>query len=172
MSILSYWLSIVSLGLMILASLTDGKKMKKILLLLFSGNVLLATSYLLGGKGIVGAATSYLASLMTIINYFFESKNRLIPKWLTVTYLVSLISVNIIVSGGVTGLGLIVIAASVSFVMCIGQKKGKKYRLWVLANLMLWCMYDIFSGSYSVLITHLSQALFAVAGVLIRDRKE
>lgn len=172
MSVLSYWLSVSSLVLMVLASLSDGKKMKRILLLLFSGNILLATSYLLGGKGIVGAATSYLGSLMTIINFFFESKNRSIPRWLTVIYLVSLISVNIIVSGGVTGLGLIVIAASVAFVMCIGQKSGKKYRFWVLVNLMLWCMYDIFSGSYSVLITHLSQALFAVAGVLIRDRKE
>lgn len=172
MMVLSYALSLLGLLSMILASLTKGDKMKRILFLVFLGNALVATSYLAGGSGINGAAACYLGAVQTLINYYFDSKNIPLPKWLVALYALAFIVVNIWVAGGITALGLLVIVASLTFIMCIGQKNGAKYRFWTLVNMSLWCLYDILSGSFGVLITHVPQLIFAVVGMLVHDRKE
>ncbi len=172
MQILSYILSILGLISMICASMTKGEKMKRILFLVFCGNVLVATSYLVGGRGINGAAACYLGGVMSIINYFFDSKNIPIPKWLIAVYAVAIVSLNIWVAGGITALGILVIIASLTFILCIGQENGAKYRLWTFVNMNLWCIYDVLSGSYSVLVTHVPQLAFTVIGMVTYDRKE
>ena len=172
MQTLSYVLSLLGLLSMILASLTKGERMKTILFLVFCGNVLVATSYLAGGSGINGAAACYLGGVQTLINYFFESKNKPLPKWLIGIYAVAIVALNIWVAGGITPLGVLVIVASLTFILCIGQKNGAKYRFWTLINMILWCVYDILSMTYSVLITHGIQLGFAVVGMIIHDRKK
>lgn len=173
MQIAAYILSGAGLLSMICASLTKGERMKRILFLVFCGNVLVATSYLLEGRGINGAAACYLGGAQTIINYFFESKGKPIPKWLISVYAIAIIMLNIWVAGWkITALGTLVIIASLTFIFCIGQKNGAKYRFWTLINMILWCLYDILSASYSVLITHLSQLVFAIVGMVIHDRKK
>ncbi len=172
MQVAAYVLSGLGLLSMIFASLTKGERMKRILFLVFCGNILVATSYLLEGKGFNGAAACYLGGVQTIINYFFESKNKPIPKWLIGFYAVAIVILNLWVAGWkITGLGLLVIVASLIFILCIGQKNGAKYRFWTLINMILWCIYDVLSGSYSVLITHMPQLIFAIVGMLIHDRK-
>ncbi len=172
MQVLSYVLSLLGLASMICASLVKGERMKTILFLVFCGNVLVATSYLLGGSGINGAAACYLGGLQTLINYFFDSKNKPLPRWVIASYAVAIIVLNIWVAGGVSALGVLVIVASLTFILCIGQKNGAKYRFWTLVNMSLWCIYDILSQSYSVLITHIVQLGFALVGMLIHDRKK
>ncbi|MBR2499667.1 MAG: YgjV family protein [Clostridia bacterium] len=172
MQILSYILSLLGLVSMICASMTKGEKMKRILFLVFCGNVLVATSYLVGGSGINGAAACYLGGAMSIVNYFFDSKNIPIPKWLIAVYSVLIVALNIWVAGGVTALGILVIVASLTFVLCIGQKNGAKYRFWTFVNMTLWCIYDVLSASYSVLITHIPQLVFAIVGMIVHDRKK
>ena len=75
MQTLSYVLSLLGLSSMILASLTKGERMKTILFLVFCGNVLVATSYLVGGDGINGAISCYIGCLQAGINFFFQRKN-------------------------------------------------------------------------------------------------
>ncbi len=171
MHILSYVLSTLGLISMIAASLIKGKKMKTILCLVFLGNLLVALSYLAGGSGINGAASCFIGAAQTIINYFFESKGKPLPKWLVVIYVIAFIAVNIIVAG-LNPLCILAIVASVSFVMCIGQKSGAKYRFWIIVNSLLWCSYDIFSKSFSALPTHVILLGFTVVGMIIHDRKE
>ena len=172
MLVLSYILSILGLISMICASLVKGEKMKTILFLVFCGNVLVATSYLAGGSGINGAAACYLGGLQTLINYFFDSKNKPLPKWLIAIYALAIIVLNIWVANGISALGILVIVASLTFIMCIGQKSGAKYRFWTIVNMVLWCIYDILSASYSVLLTHVPQLSFAIIGMIIHDRKK
>lgn len=172
MQFLSYVLSILGLVSMICASLTKGRNMKKILFFVFCGNVLVGTSYLIGGSGINGAAACYLGGLQSIINYFFQSKNLPLPKWLIASYAVAIVVLNIAVSGGVSPLGVLVIVASLTFIMCIGQTNGRKYRFWTIVNMALWCLYDVLSASYSALVTHVAQISFTIAGTIIHDRKK
>lgn len=171
MQTLSFVLSILGLASMIIASLIKGPNMKKILFFVFCGNVLVATSYLIGGSGINGAASCYLGGLQAIINYFFDSKNKPLPKWLVVVYVIAFVAVNLAV-GGFSALGLLAIVASLTFVMCIGQKSGAKYRFWTIVNMLLWCTYDILSKSYGALTSHIPLLIFTVAGMIIHDRKK
>lgn len=171
MGFISYVLSLLGLFSMIAASLIKGQNMKKILFFVFCGNFLVATSYLIGESGINGAAACYLGAVQSIINYFFQSKGRPLPKWLIATYAVAIIALNIAVSG-LSPLGILVIVASLTFIMCIGQTNGSKYRFWTIVNMILWCTYDILSKSYSALITHVALFAFTVIGMIIHDRKK
>ena len=171
MQSLAYILSALGLISMLISSLIKGERMKTILFLVFCGNVLVATSYLVEGKGMNGAAACYLGGVQTLINYIFLSKNKPIPKWLISIYVVAIIALNIWVAGGISALGLLVIVASLMFIVCISQKNGTKYRLWTIVNIGLWCIYDVLSMSYSALVTHLPQLLVAVTGVIIYDSK-
>ncbi len=172
----SYILSILGLASVITASLIKGKNMKKILFFVFFGNVLVATSYLLGDSGINGAASCYIGGIQSIINYFFESKNKPLPKWLVGIYMAAFVGVNLAVSDLTTGwtvfLCAVAIIASLSFVMCIGQKSGAKYRFWTIVNSLLWILYDVLSKSYGALTTHILLLAFTVAGMIIHDRKK
>ncbi len=168
MQILSYVLSAIGLICMISASLIKGEKMKAILVLVCCGNALVATSYLIGGAGINGAASCYLGALQTLINYFFDKKGRALPIWLIVAYAVAFIVCNLLV-GGFTALCLLAMVASLTFIMSIGQKSGARYRFWTIVNIGLWCLYDILSHSYGALITHIPLLLFTVIGMLIYD---
>ncbi len=172
MSILPVILSIIGLVCMISASLIKGERMKLILFLVFLGNVVVATSYLLDGKGLNGAAACYLGGVMSIINYFFDSRNIPIPKWLIGVYAVAIVALNIWVAGGVTPLGILVIIASLTFVLCIGQSNGASYRFWTIVNMVLWCTYDFIAPAYPALVTHIPLLLFTVAGMIIHDRKK
>lgn len=171
MKALSFVCSILGLVSMIVASLIKGKGMKTILFFVFCGNMLVAVSYLLGGQGINGAASCFVGSAQAIINYFFDSKNKPLPKWLVAVYAVAFIAVNIIVSGGFSWLGGLAIIASLTFIMCIGQKSGARYRFWTIVNMLLWCLYDLLSRSYGALTSHIPLLLFTVAGMIIHDRK-
>lgn len=169
--ILSTALSVGGLLAMIIASLIKGKNMKTILLFVFLGNMLVATSYLVAGNGINGAVSCYIGAAQTIINYFFDAKKKPLPVWLIVVYAVTFVVLNLVIAG-ITPLCILAIIASLTFILCIGQKVGSKYRFWTLVNMGLWCLYDILSGSFGVLFTHGTQLVFAVIGMIIYDRNE
>ncbi len=171
MTILSYILNTVASISIISASLVKGEKMNRILFLVFLGNFLAATGYLVGGSGINGAASCYIGAAQTIINYFYESKNKPIPKWLIAVYALTFISLNIYV-GINPGHTALVIVASLTFIMSIGQKNGAKFRFWTIVNMVLWCTYDIWSGAYNGLMSHIPIFIFTLLGMYIHDRKE
>ena len=171
MEILSYILSLLGMASMITASLIKGEKMKKTLFFVFCANALIATSYLVGGSGLNGAASCYIGAVQSIINYFFDSKNKPLPKWLIVIYCIAFIVCNLVV-GGFNPLGILAIVASLTFVMCMGQSSGAKYRFWTLFNIILWGVYDILSESYSALITHVVLLVFTIVGMIVHDRKK
>lgn len=170
MKILSFVLSALGLVSVTASSLVKGERMKQILFLSFCGNLLFAASYLTGGSGINGAASSLLGSLVSIINYFFDIKNRPIPKWVMVIYAATFTMLNLIV-GSVSLLSLLLILNSLIFVLCIGQKNGARYRAYLTVSLALLCVYDALSGSYSVLAAHLVQQVFNVVGIFIHDKR-
>lgn len=64
---LSYLLSALGLISTVCALITKGEKFKTVLFFVFCGNMLVAVSYLVGGKGINGAASCCLGSVQTLI---------------------------------------------------------------------------------------------------------
>lgn len=185
METLALIFSTLGLIAMLTSSLLKGKNMKKILILVFLGNAFVAVSYLLGGSGLNGAASCILGALFSIINYFFDAKEKPVPKWLAAIYGLSFVAVNIIVSfNSIVTFGdtvsvdykalvlcVLAIFGTLAFVLCIGQKNGAKYRFWTVMNMIMWCIYDLISGNIQVLITHIIQLSVAVVGMIIHDRK-
>lgn len=179
MEIAAFIFSILGLIAMLTSSLIKGRNMKTILILVFIGNAFVAISYLLDGSGLNGAASCLLGATQSIINYFFDKKQKPLPRWLVAIYAISFIVANIAVSyqglfdsAKALILCALAICGSLAFIMCIGQKNGAKYRFWTIVNMVMWCIYDLVSGAYSVLATHIVQLLFAVAGMIIHDRKK
>ena len=172
MQTFAFVLSILSTVSMITASLIKGKRIGLILFFVFLGNVLVATSYLIDGKGINGAAACYLGAIMSIINYFFDSRQKQVPKWLLAVYALCMICVNLWVAGGLSPLVVLVITATLIFIMCIGQPNGAKYRFWTVINILLWCIYDVVAPAFPSLVTHVSVLIFTLVGMIIYDRKK
>ena len=178
MEILAYVISFIGLACMISASLIKGENMKKILFLAFCGNFLVATSYLVNSffvdaAAISGAVSCYIGSAQTIINFFFESKNKPLPVWLITVYAIAFVAANLYFGGFTSPLVYLAIIASLTFILCIGQKSGAKYRFWTIINMLLWCTYDVLAKSFSVLwCSHIPLLVFSVAGMIIHDRKQ
>ena len=164
---MAYFLSVLGLAVLILASLIKGETIKKTLYLVLTGNLLVATSYLFVENGANGAISSYIGSVQALINIFYAKKNQKIPVWLLVIYGLSFVVANVAVL--TDAIGMIALLATLCFVGCVSSKTGTGYRIWQTANNLLWILYDILSGSYGPLVTHTVLCLFTVAGILWND---
>ena len=169
MEIFAFILSTLATICTCIPSFLKGKNMKLILLLVFSTNTLLATSYILTGA-FNGAATCGIGAIQTIINYFFERKNKPIPVPLIAIYAAAFIFVNLLVFTHITD--IIAILAAMAFICSISQKSGKQYRLWALVNTALWVVYDVITLSFGPLSTHVILLVTTLAGMAIHDRKK
>ena len=168
MIILSYVLNVLGIALVILPSLIKGEKMTAVLVLLSSGNLLVALGYLAAGSGINGAASCFAGFLVTLINFCFTSRGRAIPIPLAAVYAVLLIGINVWV-GGINIHTAIAIAACLVFIAGIFQPNGKGYRIFTILNILLWCTYDLTTKTYSALISHSIQLIFVIVGILAND---
>lgn len=169
MEILAFVLSTLGTICICVPPLLKGTNMKAILLLLFLSNILIAASYFLTGA-FNGAASCCVGAVQTIINYFFERKNRPVPKWLVAIYAVAFIAVNLLVFAHVTD--MIALLATMAFIIAICQKNGKRYRPWTLGNAGLWILYDVVTLSFGPLSTHAIQFSTIVVGMIMHDRKK
>lgn len=168
MESLSYLLSLTGLAAIIASLLIKGKNMKLILFFLTVGNTLMGLSYLCVSNE-NGALTCFIATVQSIINFFFSRKNKAVPVWLMAIYAISFVTVNLMVFSA--WFDLLAIAASLMSVMLVSAVSGKLFRRWALANNLTWCVYDIISGSYGTLISHLVLSGFTAVGMIMHDLK-
>ena len=166
MDILAFVLSTLGMAFICGSSLIKGKDMRLVLLFVFLSNALVATSYLLTGA-YTGAASCILGALQAIINYFFDRRNKELPKWLIGVYAGSFLIANLLVFRQAAD--LISLTASLTFVFCIGQKNGTKYRRWTFVNAFLWLIYDVVTLSFGPMLTHGILLASAVSGILMHD---
>lgn len=171
MQITSYILSAIVLVLMTTASLLNGKEVKKILFLVFAGNFLGAVSYLITGA-VNGAAASFVGSAMTIINFFFQSKGKKIPAWLSAIYIVVISGVNILVADKISLPVILVIISGVMFVLSVGVENGKMFRFWTAINITIWVVYDILLMTWGPFGMHIFQLATTIIGIVVFDLKK
>ena len=170
MDILAFILSNLATVCVCIPPLLKGKNMKLILLLVFTTNALLATSYILTGAS-NGAASCCIGAVQCLINYaFFERKNREIPRWLIGIYGAAFLVVNLLVFTQLVD--ILAILAAMAFILSICQKNGKMYRLWTLINTVLWLVYDFITHSYGPLSTHAILLASLLFGMVMHDRKK
>ncbi len=168
MELLSYVLSVTGTVLLCTPSLLKGKDMRLILLLVFLSNVSIGCSYLLVGAA-NGAVSCAVGAVQSIVNYFFDRKNKPLPLWLILVYAASFTVVNIVAFSQFAD--IFSLLACWAFVLCIAQKNGKNFRIWTLVNAVMWLTYDIVSLSFAPIITHAFQVCVVLFGMLMHDRK-
>ena len=171
MALLTYIFSLLNLACKMGASLVKGKRMRLVLLLSFTGNVFLALSYTFAGRGINGAASCYLGCALTLVSWFFADGKRKQPRWLPYVYEVLFVAVNLIF-GTEPLLTAIAIAATVSFVISIIRSTGAQYRFWTAVNQATWLIFDLVSGSYGSMISHITLLSSTLLGIFLHDRKK
>ena len=148
--------------------LLKGKRMGLILFLLSLGNTLVAISYFLTGA-YNGGVSCAIGAVQTTINFFFERKEKPIPKWLIGIYAAAFIGINLLVY--TQPADLIAILACLTFIGCVGQKTGKSYRLWAICNCVLWLTYDLVSHAYGPVFTHSFMLALTLLGAFLHDRE-
>lgn len=171
MEIVSYILSALSLSTSIVAPLIRGENLKKILILSFLGNFFIALSYVLSGAS-NGAAACFVGAGMAIINYFFSSRNKRVPKWLDGIYIAIMTGVNLFVAGGISVPSVLVMIAGVMFVLSVGQENGRKYRIWSTVNLIIWVIYDALMQTWGPFGQHLLLLGVNIVGIIVFDIKK
>ncbi len=149
--------------------LLKGKNMGLTLLLVFLSNTFVGMSYIFTGA-FNGTVSCYVGATQTIVNYFFQRKNRPFPWWLIATYALAFAIVNILVFTTVTD--IFALLACFSFVMSICQKNGKAYRIWSLVNTSFWIVYDLFNLSFGPLGTHAILFATVIFGIIMHDIKK
>lgn len=169
MKILAFVLSTLGTISICIPPLLKGKNMKLILPLVFLANVFICASYAIAGA-FNGAATCAVGAMQTIINYFFERKEKPIPKWLIAIYALSFTAANLLVFSQIAD--IIALLAAIMFVMGISVKDGKRYRLCALINTVLWVIYDFVTLSFGPLSTHSIQLATIIFGMVVHDRKK
>ena len=95
MQLISVILSLLGLIAFIVASLLKGDEIKKNLFFVFTGSMLMGTSYLFTGLGVNGAVSSFIGGGQAITNYFFNAKKKPIPVWLIVIYALMFLGMNL-----------------------------------------------------------------------------
>lgn len=153
---------------MIIASLIKGEKIGKTLVLVCVANALVIASYMIEG-GMSGAAASVIGVLISVVNYFFESKDKPIPAWLNAIYILAFVVASA-ATGGITVPSLLVMIAGTACVFALAQKNGKGYRVWIMVNSLVWIVYDIIMHTWGPLVQHSSLLTFTLVGMIIHDR--
>lgn len=144
------------------------KKMKTVLIFSLIGNALIATSYLIVG-GFSGAAICFTAAVQLIINFFYASKSRPLPKIWLALHLAAFTAVNLLTfRAWYDSLSLV---AAMLFVLSVSQSNAKYYRAIYIPNLIIWIVYDIFAFAYGNLVTHAVVLAALLVAVAVRDRK-
>ena len=169
MKILAFALSVIGTVCICGCSLIKGKDMRLILFLAFLSNVFVGASYILTGAW-NGALSCGVGAAQSIINYFFERKQKPLPVWLVALYALSFTAVNVIAFARFTD--IFAILACYAYILGISQKSGKKFRVWSLTNAGLWLVYDLVSHSYGPVFTHVCQSSIAIFGMLMHDRQK
>jgi hypothetical protein len=147
------------------------KGMKAIVIGQCVSNFLILLTYILG-DGLSGAAVCAVATIHTLLIYLLYQKN---DKEISTCFVVSFIVVYLLCSV-FTYKGLIDVIpamAAVLFALSVVQSKSWKYRIIILANSLLWIVYDIIiSAPIPMVVTHGIAVVSVIVGMIRMDIKE
>lgn len=145
------------------------KQKKHILIAFIFVNIFAGLGYILLGA-YTGLLTCGIAVIQTIIQYIFDKKQKEVPKYFSIIYLVSSI-----IGGFFTYKTFIDILPLLSFVMytlSILPKKESTVRKFTLLKLLLWIPYDAFNFAFASMIGRIITVISTIVGMIRLDIKK
>jgi len=142
------------------------KNIKLVLLINFICNVAGAMPYLVNGE--LSACGLYFvaaAQCIVFIGYRFFKKEP--PKYYTGVFAAMFILVSVLAYQ--KPLDILSMLAAVTCALALAQKTSTMYRVIMVANGILWLIFDILSKTYDMLPAHIITAATAIVGILRLD---
>ncbi len=145
------------------------KKKKQIIFMFILANLFSAINFVLL-HSYSGAIICIFAIVQTFINKIFENKNKQVPRWLIIIYVV----ISIIL-GAITFksyIDILPIICSILYTLTIIQDKEKNIRRISLVNIILWIIYDIVCQAYTAAISDSLMTISTLIGMYRFDYKK
>jgi len=129
-------------------------------------NTLGAVSYILVG-GLSGCGIYFVALLQTIIYFVIRQKEKNAPAYLAIIFVFAFLSCS--VTTYQSPYDIFSAVAAVTCALALSQEKASAYRLFMLANGLIWVVYDVSVGAYTMIISHAVTAVSALVGIVRLD---
>lgn len=142
------------------------KNMKDALLCQIGCNGFGMLSYVLLG-GFSGCGIYLIATVQSAIFFFIRRSGKEEPKWLNPVIIVAYMACSVATLKG--WLDLVPMLAAVLCAIGLAQKKPKNYRIVLLLNGVIWLIYDVFVGAYTMLASHIITVGSALLGIIRLD---
>ena len=128
-----------------------------------------AVSYILLG-GFSGCGIYLVALLQSIVYFIFRSKNKKAPLTVAIAFIIAYLVCSL--STYRTPIDLISACAALTCALALVQDKPSIYRIFMLANGIIWSVYDINVCAYTMIISHMATAISAGVGIVRIDLKK
>lgn len=127
-----------------------------------------AVSYILLG-GFSGCGIYLVALGQAIVYFCFRVKDKKAPVAVAILFI--LLYLLCAASTYHSPVDLIAAAAALTCAFSLIQEKPSLYRIFMLANGVIWMVYDVNVGAYAMILSHLATALSAGVGIVRLDLK-
>ena len=145
------------------------KNMKTILISQCITNGLAVVSLGLMG-GLSGATTCFVAIAHTLYIYMYRSKQMEPPIASTIIALI--IYIACAVAAYTKPIDLLIIPASIAFIMSIIQKRPSLYRIIIFVNSALYLTYNLALGIYPSVLTYAIMIASIIIAMIRHDRED
>lgn len=156
---------IVSLAIVISMQLKD---IRKVLVGQLICNSVGALSYILVG-GLSGCGIYIVALLQSIVYFVFRIRNKKAPLFMAFVFLVLFLLCSFTTYK--TPIDILSAIAAVFCALAITQEKPSVYRILILINGLIWVVYDLNVGAYTMILSHALTVLSALIGIIRLDLK-
>ncbi len=144
------------------------KKREHILIALFLLNLFSALNLLFLGS-ITSSYICFFAEIEMIINYIYERKGKVTPKWVVGIYIVINIILGMLTYKGI--LDILPIACAIIYCGTILTKKEQNIRKLMLANQSTWLVYDSIIKNPTLVISNIL-SIISISIALFRYKKK
>lgn len=145
------------------------KNIKTVLLCQLICNGVGALSYILVG-GLSGCGIYIVALLQSIIFFIYRAKGKKAPLPLTYIFVALFLTCSILAYRAPQD--IISAIASMTCALALVQEKPSVYRIFMLANGIIWMLYDVSVYAYTMILSHVITAVSALTGIIRLDIKK
>ena len=145
------------------------KTKKNIMIMLLCLNLASALNFLFLNS-ISGSLVCFFAVFETFINYLFDSKNKKVPIYVIVFYVIVNLILGFYSYKGL--LDLIPVACALIYCATVCTKKESNIRKEMFANQTLWLIYDIIVKAYMFSVSNVLTLISIIISMIRFDYKK
>lgn len=145
------------------------KNIKPILISQLIINGIGAISYIMVG-GLSGCGIYLVAVLQSVVYFAFRKKEIDTPRMMDIVFI--LLFLACAVSTYKRPMDIVTMFAAMTCAAGIMQKKPFGYRICMLLNGVIWMVYDVGVGAYTMILSHFVTAAAAIVGMVRLDLKK